>query len=67
MDRHPPSADQHVLAAFIAEGYLDRHIRKMRGVYAEKRRSADRGDQHAYPLSWRSCSPAIRACTWCCG
>lgn len=38
MDRHPPSADQHVLAAFIAEGYLDRHIRKMRGVYAEKRR-----------------------------
>ena len=35
MDRHPPSADQHVLAAFIAEGYLDRHIRKMRGVYAE--------------------------------
>ena len=38
MDRHPPSADQHVLAAFIADGYLDRHIRKMRGVYAEKRR-----------------------------
>ncbi|EOI1371097.1 PLP-dependent aminotransferase family protein [Serratia marcescens] len=38
MDRHPPSADQHVLAAFIAEGYLDRHIRKMRSVYAEKRR-----------------------------
>ena len=28
MDRHPPSADQHVLAAFIADGYLDRHIRK---------------------------------------
>lgn len=38
MDRHPPSADQHVLASFMALGHLDRHIRRMRGVYAEKRR-----------------------------
>ena len=38
MDRHPPSADQHVLAAFIQEGYLERHIRRIRNVYAENRR-----------------------------
>ncbi|MBO1503434.1 PLP-dependent aminotransferase family protein [Serratia proteamaculans] len=38
MDRHPPSADQHVLASFMAQGHLDRHIRRMRSVYAEKRR-----------------------------
>jgi GntR family transcriptional regulator/MocR family aminotransferase len=38
MDRQPPGADQHVLASFISEGHLDRHLRKMRGVYAEKRR-----------------------------
>jgi len=37
MDRHPPAADQHVLAAFIAEGHLDRHIRRVRGVHAERR------------------------------
>ena len=37
MDRHPPNADQHVLAAFISEGHLDRHIRRMRGIYAEQR------------------------------
>ncbi|WP_175999015.1 PLP-dependent aminotransferase family protein [Burkholderia stabilis] len=37
MDRHAPTADQHVLAAFIAEGHLDRHIRRVRGVYAEQR------------------------------
>ncbi|WP_321910411.1 MocR-like pyridoxine biosynthesis transcription factor PdxR [Burkholderia cepacia] len=37
MDRHVPTADQHVLAAFIAEGHLDRHIRRVRGVYAEQR------------------------------
>ncbi|KAB0650919.1 PLP-dependent aminotransferase family protein, partial [Burkholderia diffusa] len=37
MDRHAPTADQHVLAAFIAKGHLDRHIRRVRGVYAEQR------------------------------
>lgn len=37
MDRHPPTADQHVLATFMAEGHLDRHIRRIRNVYAERR------------------------------
>ncbi|WP_341319554.1 PLP-dependent aminotransferase family protein [Paraburkholderia sp. IMGN_8] len=37
MDRNPPNADQHVLAAFIEEGHLDRHIRRIRGVYADRR------------------------------
>jgi GntR family transcriptional regulator / MocR family aminotransferase len=37
MDRHPPNADQHVLAAFMAEGHLERHIRKVRNVYADHR------------------------------
>jgi GntR family transcriptional regulator/MocR family aminotransferase len=37
MDRHPPNADQHVLAAFMAEGHLERHIRKIRNVYFDHR------------------------------
>ncbi|HBO5115151.1 TPA: PLP-dependent aminotransferase family protein [Pseudomonas aeruginosa] len=37
LDRHPASADQHVLAAFISEGHLDRHVRRIRGVYAQCR------------------------------
>ncbi|MEX3965760.1 PLP-dependent aminotransferase family protein [Paraburkholderia sp. EG286B] len=37
MDRHPPTADQHVLAAFMTEGHLERHVRKVRNVYAEQR------------------------------
>ncbi|MEX3958486.1 PLP-dependent aminotransferase family protein [Trinickia sp. EG282A] len=37
MDRHPPNADQYVLAAFMAEGHLERHIRKVRNVYADQR------------------------------
>ncbi|WP_321960298.1 PLP-dependent aminotransferase family protein [Paraburkholderia sp. J7] len=39
VDRHPPTADQHVLAAFMTEGHLERHVRKVRNVYAEQRLS----------------------------
>jgi GntR family transcriptional regulator/MocR family aminotransferase len=35
--RHPPVVDQAVLAAFIEEGHLGRHVRRMREVYAERR------------------------------
>ncbi|CAI2129662.1 HTH-type transcriptional regulatory protein gabR [Serratia ficaria] len=67
MDRHPPSADQHVLAAFIAEGYLDRHIRKMRGVYAEKRRVLIAAiDAHLDPeLAWlQPCDQGMHTVLW---
>jgi GntR family transcriptional regulator/MocR family aminotransferase len=36
VDRHPPSLDQAVLADFIAEGHFERHIRRMRMLYAER-------------------------------
>ncbi len=35
--RHPPVLDQAVLTAFIEEGHLGRHVRRMREVYAERR------------------------------
>jgi len=35
--RHPPVLDQAVLAAFIEQGHLSRHVRRMREVYAERR------------------------------
>jgi GntR family transcriptional regulator/MocR family aminotransferase len=35
--RHPPVLDQAFLAAFIEEGHLARHVRRMREVYAERR------------------------------
>ncbi|CAI1121733.1 MocR-like pyridoxine biosynthesis transcription factor PdxR [Serratia entomophila] len=67
MDRHPPSADQHVLASFIAEGYLDRHIRKMRGVYAEKRRVLIEAiNAHVDPaLAWlQPCDQGMHTVLW---
>jgi GntR family transcriptional regulator/MocR family aminotransferase len=36
-DRHGDLLAQDTLAAFIAEGHLVRHIRKMRKIYAERR------------------------------
>lgn len=37
MDRHPPTADQHVLAEFMRGGHSERHIRRLRAIYAEQR------------------------------
>ena len=37
LDRHSPNADQHVLAAYMREGFFEAHIRRIRGLYAERR------------------------------
>jgi len=37
LDRHAPTAEQHVLAAYMREGYFEAHIRRIRGLYAERR------------------------------
>lgn len=37
-DRHSPLLEQQVLADFIRLGHLERHIRKMRNLYEEKRK-----------------------------
>jgi len=43
-----PFLVQHSLAAFIAEGHLARHIRKMRSVYAQRRRRLLEGLQRDF-------------------
>jgi GntR family transcriptional regulator/MocR family aminotransferase len=37
MDRQPPGLQQEVLAAFIGEGHLTSHIRRMRERYRDQR------------------------------
>jgi len=37
VDRHSSLIQQQVLSDFIAEGHLERHIRKMRAIYGERR------------------------------
>ena len=36
-DWHSPLPAQHTLAAFIREGHMGRHVRRMRDLYAERR------------------------------
>jgi GntR family transcriptional regulator/MocR family aminotransferase len=37
IDIHPPLLEQASLAEFITEGHFGRHLRRMRGLYAERR------------------------------
>ncbi len=37
LDRHSPTVDQHVLAAFMRDGSFAAHVRRIRDVYAERR------------------------------
>jgi GntR family transcriptional regulator / MocR family aminotransferase len=37
-DRHTPLVEQQVLTDFINQGHLERHIRRMRNLYEEKRK-----------------------------
>jgi GntR family transcriptional regulator/MocR family aminotransferase len=38
-DRHTPMLEQRVLADFIIEGYLERHLRRMRMLYDKRRQT----------------------------
>jgi len=37
IDIHPPLLEQATLTEFITEGHFNRHLRRMRGLYAERR------------------------------
>ena len=37
MTRHAPAVEQMVLAEFIDQGHLTRHVRRMRSIYQERR------------------------------
>jgi GntR family transcriptional regulator / MocR family aminotransferase len=38
-DRQTPILEQQVLASFLSEGHFDRHLRRMRQLYGERRRA----------------------------
>ena len=37
LDRQSPTADQHVLATYMREGFFEAHLRRIRTLYAERR------------------------------
>jgi GntR family transcriptional regulator/MocR family aminotransferase len=52
LDRHSPTADQHVLAAYMAEGFFESHVRRIRGLYAERRAVLLAALEPALPAGW---------------
>ncbi|WP_038910751.1 PLP-dependent aminotransferase family protein [Dickeya dadantii] len=55
MGRASPLADQHVLTAYMQEGYFEAHIRRIRTVYAERRHVLIEALQHETP--WLQLEP----------
>ena len=53
LDRHSPTTEQHVLAAYMKEGYFEAHIRRIRGLYAERRAILLSRLEHALPEACR--------------
>jgi GntR family transcriptional regulator / MocR family aminotransferase len=47
-DSHGDVLSQDTLAAFIAEGHLARHVRRMQGIYAQRRDALLRGLQRQF-------------------
>lgn len=47
-DIHAPSCDQLILARFIEEGYLERHIMKMRRIYGKRRETLIQNLHHYF-------------------
>ena len=56
-DRGCPVLDQLALASLIESGRYDRHLRRMRSVYAGKRRALLAALQRTRPTPSRSASP----------
>lgn len=56
-DWHSPVLEQDALAAFISEGHMARHVRKMRKIYSERRELMMSG-LHAHFSPWLEAIPS---------
>ena len=56
IDRHSPTAEQHVLAQYMQEGHFEAHIRRIRGAYAERRAALIDAIKRDLP-SWAALQP----------
>jgi GntR family transcriptional regulator / MocR family aminotransferase len=57
VDRHSPTADQHVLAQYMKEGHFEAHIRRIRVAYAERRAALIAALERELP-SWACVQPS---------
>ncbi|NEK38611.1 MocR-like pyridoxine biosynthesis transcription factor PdxR [Rhizobium leguminosarum] len=57
IDRHSATPDQHVLASYMREGLFEAHVRRIRGVYAERRAALIEAIEQELP-SWATLQPS---------
>lgn len=65
LDRHPPLLDQLVLCDFITEGHFEKHLRKMRQIYAERLATlteASKGREEQFTLG--RCETGLQTTAW---
>jgi GntR family transcriptional regulator/MocR family aminotransferase len=61
-DLHPPVLEQRVLAAFIAQGHFERHVRRMQSAYAERLDALRRAiERSGLPLRLRDVHAGMHA------
>jgi GntR family transcriptional regulator/MocR family aminotransferase len=61
-DLHPPILEQRVLAAFIAQGHFERHLRRMQSSYAERLDALRRAiERSGLPLALRDVHAGMHA------
>lgn len=63
VDIHSPMLEQAVLADFMIEGHFRRHLRRMRTLYAERRRTLLEAD-NGLPLELHSPEAGIHCVGW---
>ncbi|MGO4569889.1 PLP-dependent aminotransferase family protein [Rhizobium sp. 2YAF20] len=57
IDRHSATPDQHVLASYMREGLFEAHVRRIRGVYAERRAALIEAIEQEFP-AWATLQPS---------
>lgn len=63
--RASPLAEQHVLAAFMREGHFEAHLRRIRGLYAERRAALAAAIAHELPeLSMQPGDQGMHCVLW---
>ena len=66
LDRHSPTADQHVLAAYMQEGLFEAHVRRIRNLYAERRAVLLTELSSILPSEWKvqPCDQGMHIILW---
>ncbi len=64
-DRHAPTLMQDIVSEFMAEGYLARHLRRVRAEIVERRTRQLKSWSISSAMTWRSAEVTLVPTSWC--